>query len=106
MIFAVKPSNNLKYQTESALIILLSREIIITAEKPLSWLDWFVSKESAQKIDELRKTAVFKTFSAPKTEEQIQDSLLMYNKIAFILKQNFGKNKLNIIHHISKIGGI
>ena len=80
-------------------------DIYNSIDKPSSWLDWFFNKESASKINNSQKAALFKTFNATKREDQIQESLLKYSEIAFIYKQNFGRNKLNIIHHISQIGG-
>ena len=61
--------------------------------KPALWIDWFFNKESAPTMDHLRKTELFETFDTLKTEDQIQDSLLKYNEIAFIYKQNFGRKK-------------
>ena len=74
-------------------------------DKLPSWLDWFISKVNETKIEHSLKTALFETFHKSETEEQVQDSIIKYNGIAFIFKQNFGRNELKIIHHISQIGG-
>ena len=76
-----------------------------TGNKPTSWLEWFQSRESAPKIDESMKKALLDTFNASKSEEDAKKAVLNYKETAFLLKQNFGKNKLNIFHHLEAVGG-
>ena len=75
------------------------------ANKPNSWLEWFQSRESAPKIDDSMKKVLFETFDASKSEENIKTSLLNHKETVYMLKQNFGKNKLNIFHHLEAVGG-
>ena len=73
--------------------------------KPKSWLEWFQSRESAPKIDESMKKALLETFNASKPEEDIKKAVTNYKETVFLFKQNFGKNKLNIFHHLEAVGG-
>ena len=75
------------------------------AEDPTSWLECFILRESAPKINLASKQALFDNFNATKNEEQTKAELLKSNKIVFIFKQNFGKNKINFFHHLSVTGG-
>ncbi len=74
-------------------------------EKLTSWMDWFKKRESARKINESKKRALLETFNANRSEEDIQKDLINYKETTFVFKQNFGKNKLNIFHHLAVVGG-
>ena len=63
-------------------------------EEPSSWLEWFIQRESAPKINLAAKQALFKNFDATKNESQIRIELIRSNEIVFMFKQNFGKNKV------------
>ena len=65
------------------------------AEDPTSWLECFILRESAPKINLASKQALFDNFNATKNEEQAKRELLKSNEIVFIFKQNFSKNKIN-----------
>ena len=49
-------------------------------ENPSSWLDWFLLRESAGKINSSSKLQLFKTFDASKDEENTKQYLYT-NKI-------------------------
>ena len=80
-------------------------ESISEREEQSSWMDWFNSRESAPKIDSGAKQALFKMFDATHSKLQIKTELLNHTETVFLFKQNFGKNKINIFHHLSSIGG-
>ena len=62
-------------------------------------------RDSAPKINNGEKHTLFRTFKAANDELEIKAQLLKYDKMVFILKQNFGRNKVNFFHHLSSIGG-
>ena len=74
-------------------------------DEPLSWLEWFLMRDSAPKINNEEKHTLFRTFEAAKNESEIRAHLLKYDEMVFIFKQNFGKNKVNFFHHLSLIEG-
>ena len=74
-------------------------------EEPLSWLEWFLFCESAQKINTNSKKELFDVFDASKSQESIKAEMLKNDEIVFMYKQNFNKNKINFFHHLSLIGG-
>ena len=73
--------------------------------EPISWLEWYLLRESAQKINIKAKQTLFQTFDATKNANQIKSDVLKHNETVFIFKQNFGKNKINFFHNLTLIGG-
>ena len=73
----------------------------INAGEPTSWLEKFVLRESIPKNNMVSKQALFENFDPVKNEEQTKTELLQSNKIVFMFKQNFGKNKIIFFHHLS-----
>ncbi len=74
-------------------------------DEPLSWLEWFLMRDSTPKINNEEKHMLFRSFKAAKSESEIRSHLLKYDEMVFIFKQNSGKNKDNFFHHLSLIGG-
>ena len=74
-------------------------------DESFSWLEWYLMRESAPKINTQAKKKLFETFDSTKTEDEIKSELLKHKETVFIFKQNFGKNKINFFHNLSLIGG-
>ena len=74
-------------------------------EEPISWLEWYLSRESAQKINTETKQTLFQTFDTKKSANQIKSDISKHNETVFIFKQNFGKNKINFFHNVTLLGG-
>ena len=74
-------------------------------EVPISWLEWFLTRESTLKINIEGKQVLFKMFEASKNEIHMKAQLMRYHGTVFLFKQNFGINKLNLFHHLSSVGG-
>ena len=51
------------------------------------------------------KKALLERFNASKSEEDMKRAVSNYKETVYIFKQNFGKNKLNIFHHLEAVGG-
>ena len=77
----------------------------INLDDPISWLEWFLMRDSALKINTEGKYLLFKTFDASKNGIHIKAQLTRYDETVFIFKQNFGINKVNFFHHLSSVGG-
>ena len=76
-----------------------------TLDEPITWLEWFLLRDSAQIVSRMAKGAMFDTFNAERNVTQIQQNLIKNNGTVFLFKQKFGKNKINCFHHLSVIGG-
>ena len=74
-------------------------------EAPISWLEWFLTRESALKINIEGKRELFQTFESSRNEFHMKAQLMRYHETVFLFKQNFGINKLNLFHHLSSVGG-
>ena len=74
-------------------------------EGPISWLEWYLLRESAQKINTEAKQTLFQMFDAKKSANQIKSDTSKHNETVFVFKQNFGKNKINFFHNLTLLGG-
>lgn len=73
--------------------------------EPNSWLEWVLTWENAEEINRSSKQALFEASDTSKTEDQMRLALVRNPEMVLIFKRNFGTNKLNVIHHLSIVGG-
>ena len=81
----------------------MSNDSIISS--PNTWLEWFLTRGNAEDINRSSKRAIFEAFDSSKTEGEMKLALLHHQETAFLFKQNFGINKVNIFHHLNVVGG-
>ena len=70
-----------------------------------SWKMWFSSRPSTKFINDSAKARLLKTFNCDIDKAECKLSLLKYDQTVFLFKQNLGINKVNIFHHLKRIGG-
>ena len=75
------------------------------SNKPKSWKDWFLSRHSNFIINKYKKKELFKTFDNTVEKETCKRRIMDCDQTVFMFKQNLGDNRINVFHHLSRIGG-
>lgn len=70
--------------------------------KPKNWLDWFNSRESAVVINKEFQNQLIQTFNSTISKEKCLEELIAYQECAFLFKENFGTQRVQIAHHFVK----
>ena len=70
-----------------------------------SWKTWFDTRPSTKYINDNAKARLFSTFDYSVEKDACMRALLEHDETVFLFKQNMAGNKLNIIHHLKRIGG-
>ena len=75
------------------------------ANKPKTWQDWLLSRQSVALVNNSRKEQLFKTVDSSVNNNECKQRVLDLNETAFLFKLNVNDNRVNIFHHLYRIGG-
>ena len=69
-----------------------------------SWLDWFVGREISEVINKSNQEKHFETFNATVSTIDFIKAMFQYQETAHLQRESFGVRKINIFHHLIKVG--
>ena len=69
-----------------------------------SWLDWFVGRESSEVNNKLNQEKLFETFNVTVSKIDCIKAMVQYHETAHLQQESFGVRKINIFHHLIKVG--
>ena len=70
-----------------------------------SWEAWFASKDTNVIINQSKQSILFDHFNDKVSDDSILNNIENETNIFFLFRENFSGEKVNIFHHLNRVGG-